>query len=99
MFEINIAIAMLAVTVALFIWFQRSEASASDGRLKGMLTRVGLNPKIVGLNDVKTTATVNQVRRRCRKCSHEDYCDRWLAGSVEGDNSFCPNAQSFSDLT
>ncbi len=99
MFEINVAIVMVAVTFALFIWFQRSQAVASAGRLTGMMTRVGLDPGIAGLDDPRTKAIMNEARRRCRKCPREDVCDRWLAGSVKGDNSFCPNAQTFRSLT
>ena len=31
-------------------------------------------------------------------CRSEDLCDGWLAGNVEGDNSFCPNARIFRVL-
>jgi len=99
MFEINVAMVMVAVTIALFIWFQRSEAVTSAGRMAGMMTRVGLDPGRIGLGDRRTTGVVNQAGRRCRKCPREDVCDRWLAGSVEGGNGFCANAQTFRGLT
>jgi len=99
MFEINVAMVMVAVTIALFIWFQRSEAVTSAGRMAGMMTRVGLDPGRIGLGDRRTRGVVNQAGRRCRKCPREDVCDRWLAGSVEGGNGFCPNAQTFRGLT
>ncbi len=99
MFEINVAIVMVAVTFALFMWVQRSQAAASARRLTGVMTRVGLDPGIAGLGDPRTTAIMNQARHRCRKCPREDVCDRWLAGSVKGDNTFCPNAQTFRSLT
>jgi hypothetical protein len=35
------------------------------------------------------------VRARCRRCPVEDVCERWLAGELEGDNGFCPNANVF----
>jgi hypothetical protein len=106
MFEINVAMVMVAVTIALFIWFQRSEAVTSAGRMPAMMTRVGLDPGIIGLDpgriglgDRRTRGVVNQAGRRCRKCPREDVCDRWLAGSVEGGNGFCANAQTFRGLT
>jgi hypothetical protein len=37
-------------------------------------------------------------RGRCSRCRSEGFCDRWLAGNGEGDNSFCPNAQIFRIL-
>lgn len=99
MFEINAAIVMVAAAFALFIWFRRSEAAASAGRLAGMMLRIGLDPAIAGPRGLPTTANMNQVRRRCRKCPHEDVCERWIAGSVESDNSFCPNARVFRSLS
>lgn len=98
MFEIIAAIAMVTVAFALLLWFRRSQVVASVGRLTGMMTRVGLDPGIAGRGGPRTTAILNQARRRCRKCPHEDICDRWLAGALEGDNSFCPNAQTFGSL-
>ncbi len=99
MFEINVAIVMVAVTFALFMWVQRSQAAASARRLTGVMTRVGLDPGIAGLSDPQTTVIMNQARRRCGNCPREDVCDRWLAGSVKGDNTFCPNAQILRSLT
>ena len=99
MFEINAAIVMVAVAFALFIWFQRSEAAASAGRMTGMLRRIGLDPASAGPGEPGTTAIINQALRRCRKCPREDVCERWLAGSVEGGNRFCPNARVFHSLS
>jgi hypothetical protein len=36
---------------------------------------------------------MKEVRQRCRTCSTEDVCERWLAGEEAGENIFCPNAQ------
>ena len=98
MFEINVAIVMVAVTVAIFVWFQRSEAAASARRTMGIMTRVGLDPETATLGDPRTKAIMKEVRHRCRRCPREDFCDRWLAGKIEGDNTFCLNAQTFRIL-
>ena len=98
MFEINLAIFMLAVSVALLVWFQRSRLAASAKRMIGMITRTELDPVAVQ-GDPRNVAIVKEMRSRCIRCPREDYCDRWLAGDVEGDNAFCPNAQTLGTLT
>ena len=97
LFEIGVAVLMLAVSVALVVWFSRYVAAASDRRMMHMLTRAGVNPEVARHGD--TEAILEDVRRRCGRCRFEGLCDRWLAGKVEGDNSFCPNAQIFRALT
>ena len=97
LFEIGIAIFMVAVSVALIVWFSRSMVAASGRRTIRMLTRTGVDPEVARHGD--TDAIIKDVRRRCIRCRSEDLCDRWLAGEVEGDHSFCPNAQIFRTLT
>jgi hypothetical protein len=94
--EIGVAISMVAVSVALVVWFSRYVATASDRRMMHMLTRAGVDPEVARHGD--TEAILEDVRRRCGRCRFEGLCDRWLAGKVEGDNSFCPNAQIFRTL-
>jgi len=96
LFEIGAAIFMVAVSVALVVWFYRHVAAASEGRMMHMLTRAGVDPEIARQGDIE--AITQDVRSRCVRCRSEDLCDRWLAGKVEGDNSFCPNAQIFRML-
>jgi hypothetical protein len=98
MFEINVAIVMVAVTVALLVWFQGSLAAISARRTMGMMTRVGLDPGIAALGAPRTKAIMKEARHRCGRCPREDFCDRWLAGKVEGNNTFCLNAQTFRIL-
>jgi hypothetical protein len=96
LFEIGVAILMVAVSVALVVWFSRYVAAASERRMMHMLTRAGVDPEVARHGD--TEAILEDVRRRCGRCRFEGLCDRWLAGKVEGDNSFCPNAQIFRTL-
>jgi hypothetical protein len=97
LFEIGVAISMVAVSVALVVWFSRYVATASERRMMHMLTRAGVDPGVARHGD--TEAILEDVRRRCGRCRFEGLCDRWLAGKVEGDNSFCPNARIFRTLT
>ncbi len=99
MFEINVAIVMVAVTVVIFVWFQRSEAAASAMRMMRMMARVGLDLGISTHGDSRSKAIMKEARCRCGRCPVEDLCDRWLAGKVEGGNTFCPNARTFRSLT
>lgn len=98
LFEVYVAIFMAAVIGALFIWFLGSEAAASTRRMTGMMMRAGLNPGVATLGHRRARIIPKLARRRCGRCPREDYCDRWLAGEVEGDNAFCPNAGTFRAL-
>ena len=62
-----------------------------------MLMRAGVDPDIAARGDKE--AIIEDIRSRCRKCQAEDLCERWLAGKVEGENTFCPNAPIFGALT
>lgn len=62
------------------------------------MTSLGLDPGMFTFIDPQSMAIGKEVRRRCRRCLREDLCERWLAGEVEGDNNFCPNAQTFDAL-
>ena len=97
MFEIGAAILMVAVGVALVVWYSKYLAAASRGRMLRMLTSAGVDPEVARHGDAETI--MRDVRGRCERCRSEDLCDRWLAGTVEGDNSFCPNAAIFRMLT
>tara|TARA_B100000315_G_scaffold252191_2_gene288446 strand:- start:3696 stop:4028 length:333 start_codon:yes stop_codon:yes gene_type:complete len=98
-FQIYVAIIMVAVFAGLFVWFRRSEAAGSAKRLTGMMSRFGLDPRIATQGDSITKTIMNAARWRCRKCPTEGHCERWLCGKVEGGNTFCPNAQTFSFLS
>ncbi len=96
MFDISIAIILVVVAIALVAWFLKYKAGTSERRMKEMLQRAGLDPKIAIQDD--SESIIREVRRRCRKCQSEDICERWLAGEEGGDNAFCPNAQVFEEL-
>lgn len=92
LFEIGVAAIMLAVSVALVVWFWRDMAVASARRTRNMLVAVGVD------NIGRDTKAMQNVLKRCRRCPSEGLCERWLAGGVEGDNGFCPNAKVFRKL-
>ena len=96
--EISIAAIMVGVAVVFIMLLQSSHAATSARRMRGMMTRLGLDPGTVRLDDPRTMALNKEARRRCRSCPREDLCDRWLAGKVEGAGAFCPNAQTFRVL-
>ncbi len=95
---ISVAILLVAVNVAHIVWLEGSEAAASAGPTMAMMKRVGLSPEIASRDDAATKDLVKEIRRRCRRCPREDFCDRWLAREVDGDNAFCRNARRFSML-
>lgn len=93
-----LAIVMVIAAGGAIVWFKRSELANTVYRMHGMMTRVGLDPRIAENGDAKTTAIFKEIRRRCGRCPREDFCDRWLAGEVMGENAFCRNASVFRML-
>ncbi|MHA1154070.1 MAG: DUF6455 family protein [Alphaproteobacteria bacterium] len=96
--QIGVAIFMVGVTIAIMLWFRSSQVAASSRRMMGMMIRIGLNPGAAAFGDTATTTIRKEALRRCGGCPREDLCDRWLAGKIEGGNTFCPNAQVFGIL-
>lgn len=68
----------------------------SERRMRSMLESFGLDPEIAESGDMHTI--MQDVRHRCRKCTSEDACERWLAGEGGGDADFCPNHRVFEIL-
>ncbi len=97
--QISVAIIMVGVAAALVVWLRSNMAATSGRRMTAMMTRVGLDPGPATFGDLRTSAIRKVMRRRCIRCPREALCERWLAGKVEGGNSFCPNAQTFRTLT
>jgi hypothetical protein len=97
--QITVAIIMAGVAVAIIVWILSSQESASARRMRGMMARVGLAPGTAALDDPRNMAIGKEARRRCRRCPREDLCERWLAGEVAGNNSFCPNSRVFRFLS
>ena len=94
--QISLALVMLAAGVALIMWFRSYLAAGSRRRMTAMLQRIGLDPQILAQKD--NEAIMREVTSRCRKCSAEDPCERWLEGKAGGENTFCPNAAVFDML-
>jgi len=97
MFDIGVAVVMVAVVAALLVWFARYMGASSERRMTRMLMRAGVDPDIAARGDKE--AIIEDIRSRCRKCQAEDLCERWLAGKVKGENTFCPNAPILNALT
>jgi len=102
--EITAAIFMVGVASALFVAIRTHRSAASERRMISMLESVGLDPAIASSDqsetvlDCMSAAAMKNVRQRCRTCTTEDLCERWLAGEEDGDNDFCPNAKVFDAL-
>jgi hypothetical protein len=94
LFEISFAVLVVAVSVALVVWFWKDMAAASERRTMDMLAGAG-----VGSIPPGNESIMQDVQKRCRRCPSEGLCERWLAGTVEGNNSFCPNAPILRKLT
>lgn len=94
--QIIAAVLMVGAAVALVYAIRQYMATQSERRMRTMLIKIGLDPVMVNSGD--TGAIMREVRRRCRNCSSEDACERWLAGEETGDNAFCPNAAVFESM-
>lgn len=98
MFEINLAVAMLAVVIGLFVLLRLNMRAASTRRMTTMMGRAGLDAAITSPFSLRTNRTVQAARKRCSKCRVEGHCERWFEGEVGGSNDFCPNARLFAAL-
>jgi hypothetical protein len=96
MFQIITAVVMVGVAFALFYAIRQYMIAQSERRMRTMLIKIGLDPVIASSGDSETI--MKEVRQRCRTCSTEDVCERWLAGEEAGENIFCPNAQVFESM-
>ena len=90
--------AAVMVVAAFFLAtaYRRYLRNNSERRMLGMLKSMGLDPTIASSGDVELI--MNEVRTRCRHCTAEDKCERWLQGREEGNSTFCPNHQVFEIL-
>lgn len=93
--NIGTAIIFVVIAAALVMWFRSKLAADSLSRMHRMMTKVGLDPDKVESSEAGVGLDMRAVRTRCRRCPAEDVCERWLAGEIEGDNGFCPNAEIF----
>lgn len=89
-------IAMLAVTVALVFAYRNYLAVNSERRMLSMIESIGLDPAIASSSDLETI--MSEIRKRCRSCTSEDVCERWLTCNEKSDNDFCPNSEAFAVL-
>ena len=94
--QIIAAITMLVVTGALFFAYRNYLAANSERRMLSMIDSIGLDPAIAPSSGLETI--MRDVRRRCRSCTSEDVCERWLTCNEKGDNDFCPNSKAFTVL-
>ncbi len=94
--EIGSAIFLVIATIVLFVGFCRFVEAASRYRLGRMMASFGLGLDDIEDSDSGTGLDMHAVRSRCRRCPIENVCERWLAGEIEGDNSFCLNAKVFA---
>jgi len=94
--QIIAAIVMVGLGVALVVGYRAYLARNSERRMLSMIDSLGLDPEIVSNAELGTI--MGEARQRCRGCTAEDVCERWLRGDEEGDNAFCPNARVFEIL-
>jgi hypothetical protein len=96
--DFGIAVFFIAVAAALVLWFRRKLTADSTSRMFRMMAKVGVYPRNFAKSGDGSGLDMNAVRKRCRLCPAEDVCERWLAGEIEGDNGFCPNAEVFDGV-
>lgn len=94
--QVFAAIAMLVAAVVLVVVYRAYLARNSERRMRKMLESAGLDPALASSGEIPTI--MKDVRQRCRSCSSEDVCERWLEGKEAGNNAFCPNAKVFDIL-
>ena len=90
----QIAFLLVLITAILVVSFRGMLSSKSQSRMYRMMAKVRVLPS----SDKRAGLDMQEVRARCRRCPAEDVCERWLAGEIEGDNGFCPNADVFDGV-
>lgn len=96
--QISFAVIMVGVAAVIVVWLQSSRGGAAARHMTAMMGRLGLDSGAAVLGTPQTKAVLQEARRQCMRCPQEGLCERWLAGKVGGDNSFCPNARTFRIL-
>ena len=96
--DLQIALLLVLVAAALVIWFRSKLASAQRSRMYRMMASLGVDPKRFADSREDTGIDMKVIRSRCNMCPCEDVCERWLAGELEGDHGFCPNAKIFDGV-
>ena len=94
--QVLVGIGLLAVAIAIAIGFFRYLAAGSERRMRRMLIATGLDADLADSDDYPRI--MKEVRDRCRHCSAESVCERWLDGEIAGGNEFCPNHKVFEVL-
>jgi len=94
--QIIAAIVMVGLAGALVIGYRAYLNRNSERRMLSMIDALGLDPEIVSNAELGTV--MGEARQRCKGCTAEDVCERWLRGDEEGDIAFCPNARVFEIL-
>jgi len=94
--QVFAAIAMLIAATLLILAYRAYLAGNSERRMRRMLESAGIDPALASSGEIPTI--MKDVRQRCRSCSSEDVCERWLEGKEEGSNAFCPNSKVFEIL-
>jgi Family of unknown function (DUF6455) len=94
--QIFSVIAMVVVTFVLIFAYRAYLAANSERRMLSMIESIGLDPAIASRSDLEEI--MSEVRQRCRSCTSEDVCERWLTCNENDDNDFCPNAKTFEAL-
>jgi hypothetical protein len=96
--DIQIAFVFIIVAAGLVWWFRSKLAATSRSRMYRMMGRLGVDPNSFSGVDEDSGTGMKGIRSRCRMCPCEDVCERWLAGEIEGDHGFCPNAKVFDGV-
>jgi len=97
--QIGIALVMITAVVVGVVGLRTLGVKDATRRRTAMMKRLGFEPKLVSVDDPQTKADGKMVRYRCRLCIREDECESWLKGETGGDNDFCPNADTFRELS
>jgi len=99
MMQIVIAILLVVIAVGLVFAARKFMGAGSTWRMRRMMMRVGLDPDIGNYGDPKMESIMQAARKTCGRCQSESVCEQWLEDQEGGENTFCPNAELFRELT
>ncbi len=90
---VAVNIAALGIVV-----FPRNFQQRMVTRMVRMMSRVGLDTRIITQGTTRAKTIMKEAQTRCDRCKVKDQCELWLKGKVGGENTFCPNASVFAML-
>lgn len=92
---ITVTVLIIGAVGVMIIIRNSLRAVVSNCRMYRMMLTCGIDKTKARNPNELLDIDMQDVRRRCQRCSATETCDRWLNGETVPGNDFCPNAARF----